>query len=133
MLAEMARQILDPRPQRREAANARRAWIAAGLGQMLGQELFRILIAPVPDELGEPIAHVRRKPERVADRAVGRRAAPLDQDVVSAAVLDDVPDDQEIAREVEPADQLELVRDLTARARGERALVAVARPRAALG
>src|SRR5882724_552771 len=169
---------------------------------MLRQELLRILIAPVRDELGEPIAHVAREPERladlarrapasvrdhvgshpgaetsvalvdvlndglsalsareieidvgpltaclaqkpleqelhadrvhrrdserVADRAVGRRAAALDQDVVGAAVLDDVPDDQEIAREVEPADELELVRDLTARARGECAL-AVAR------
>ena len=74
----------------------------------------------------------RRDPERVADRAVGRRATSLDQDVVGAAVLDDVPDDQEIAREVEPADELELVRDLVPRARGERAL-AVARPHAALG
>ena len=175
---------------------------------MLGQELLRILVAPVGDELREPIAHVARKPERlahfarrapasvrdhvgghpsaepsvstvdvldhrftplaareiqidigpfaarfaeeafeqelhadgvhrrdperVADRAVGRRAASLDQDVVGAAVLDDVPDDQEIACEVEPADELELVRDLVPRAHGERAL-AVARPHAALG
>jgi len=49
----------------------------------------------------------------------------------STAVLDDVPDDQEIAREVEPADERELVRDLTARARGECAL-AVARAHTAL-
>ncbi len=208
VLAEMARQILDPRPERGEAANARQGRIAAGLGQMLRQELFRVLIAPVGDELGQPIAHVgreperlpdlarrapaairdhvgghpgaeppvapvdvlndrlaplaarqieidvrplparlaqepleqelhadrihRRDPERVADRAVGRGAPSLDQDVVGAAVLDDVPDDQEISREVEPADELELVRDLAARARRQGPL-AVARAHAALG
>ena len=49
-----------------------------------------------------------------------------------AAVLDDVPDDQEIAGEVEPADELELVLDLLARAHGQRAL-AVARRAPALG
>src|SRR3989475_6902510 len=74
----------------------------------------------------------RGDPERVADRAVGRRAASLDEDVVGPAILDDVPHDQEVAREVEPADELELVRDLMARARRERA-GAVARPDAALG
>src|SRR5439155_1037064 len=40
--------------------------------------------------------------------------------------------DQEVAREVEPADELEVVRDLMARARRERA-GAVARPDAAFG
>ena len=72
VLAEMARQILDPRPERREAADARRGRIAAGLGQMLRQELLGVLVAPVRDEHGESVAHVAREPERLADLA--RRA-----------------------------------------------------------
>ena len=50
--------------------------------------------------------------EGVAHRAVGGRASPLDQDVLRAAVLDEVPDDQEVAGEVEAADQIQLARDL---------------------
>ena len=74
----------------------------------------------------------RGDPEGVADRAVGRRATALDEDVVGPTMLDDVPDDQEITREVETADEIELVRDLTARPdrQGPRA---VARSNAALG
>src|SRR6185436_13703702 len=174
----------------------------------LRQELLGILITPVRDELREPVAHVTRKPQRladlarraatairddvgghpgaepavaaidvlddlfapvaarqieidvgplvarfaqepleqelhtdridrgdpegVADRAVGRRATALDEDVVGPTMLDDVPDDQEITREVETADEIELVGDLTARPdrQGPRA---VARSDAALG
>src|SRR5947208_11506952 len=70
--------------------------------------------------------------EGVADRAVGRRAAALHEDVVGPAVLDDVPHDQEVAREIEPPDELELVSDLTARARGQRAR-AIARAHTAPG
>src|SRR5207244_5820012 len=53
------------------------------------------------------------------------------QDVVSAAMLDDVPDDQKIAREIEPAEELELVRDLPACPRGQRP-IAVTRARTVL-
>ena len=54
----------------------------------------------------------RRDPERVADGAVGGRAPPLHQDVVLAAEFDEVPDDQEVARQVEAADEIELALDL---------------------
>ena len=53
--------------------------------------------------------------EAVADGAVGGAAAPLHEDVVLAAEVDDVPDDQEIAGEVELLDEIELARDLRAR------------------
>ena len=54
--------------------------------------------------------------EAVADGAVGRRAAPLHENVVLAAEIDDVPDDQEVAGEIELLDQIELALDLAARA-----------------
>ena len=53
--------------------------------------------------------------EAVADGAVGRRSAPLHEDVLLPAVVDDVPDDQEVAGEIELLDQIELARDLRAR------------------
>src|SRR6185369_14375648 len=53
--------------------------------------------------------------EAVADGAVGGRTAPLHEDVVLAAVADDVPDDQEVAGQIELLDQIELVGDLTLR------------------
>ena len=72
-----------------------------------------------------------RDPERIAHGAVGGRAPPLHQDVVAAAVLDQVPDDQEVARQVEAADELDLALDLFSRALAERPR-AVARRRAFL-
>ena len=54
--------------------------------------------------------------ERIADRAVGGRAAALHQDVLLAAEAHDVPDDQEIAGELELFDQRQLALDLLARA-----------------
>src|SRR6188508_2083008 len=65
--------------------------------------------------------------ERVTDRAVRGGAAPLHQDVALAAEAHDVPDDEEVAGELELLDQLELLLDLGLGARGERA---EARPRA---
>ena len=56
----------------------------------------------------------RRDPEAVADRAVGRRPAPLHEDVVLPAEIDDVPDDEEVAGELELLDEIELARDLRA-------------------
>ena len=64
--------------------------------------------------------------EAVAHGAVGRRAAALHEDVLLPAEIDDVPDDQEVAGELELLDQIELARDLRAGAIVKRA-IAVAR------
>ena len=74
------------------------------LAALLGEEALEEQLHPHRVDRGDA--------ERVADRAVGRRAAPLHQDVVGAAELDDVPDDEEVAGEVEAADQVQLVLDL---------------------
>ena len=52
-------------------------------------------------------------PERIADGAVGGRAAALHENVLGPAKFDDVPDDQEIAREIEFFDEREFFFDLT--------------------
>ena len=72
----------------------------------------------------------RRDAQAVADRAVGGRAAPLHEDVVLPAVIDDVPDDEEVAGEIELLDQIELARDLRA---GAVVIRPVAIARAGLG
>jgi hypothetical protein len=56
----------------------------------------------------------RRDAQAVADGAVGRRAASLRQDLLLAAEVDDVPDDQEVAGEIELLDQIEFAGDLRA-------------------
>ena len=53
-------------------------------------------------------------PEAVADGAVGRRPAALHENVVLPAEIHDVPDDQEVAGEIELLDEIELARDLRA-------------------
>ena len=58
----------------------------------------------------------RRDAEAVADGAVGGAAASLHEDVVLPAEIDDVPDDQEVAGEVQLLDEIELARHLRARA-----------------
>ena len=58
--------------------------------------------------------------ERVAHRRVGRRAAPLRENALLAAEADDVPDDEEIAGEIEPGDDGELVLELAAHPRRQR-------------
>ena len=50
--------------------------------------------------------------EAVADGAVGRGSAPLHEDVVVPAEIHDVPDDQEVAGEIETRDEIELARNL---------------------
>ena len=62
----------------------------------------------------EMIAHRidRRDAEAKADGAVRRAAAALHHDVVLAAEIDDVPDDQEIAGEPELRDQGQLLLQL---------------------
>ena len=50
--------------------------------------------------------------ERVADGAIGRGAASLHENVLFTAKADDVPDDQEIAGQIELFDQREFAIDL---------------------
>ena len=54
----------------------------------------------------------RRDPEAITNRAVRRAAAALDHDVVFAAEIDDVPDDQEISGEPEFGYQREFFLEL---------------------
>ena len=56
-----------------------------------------------------------RDPEAVAHGAVRCRSASLHQDVLLTAVVDDVPDDEEVTGEIEPLDQIELTLDLASR------------------
>ena len=67
-----------------------------------------------------------RDAERVADGAVGRRPAALHENPLPPAEADEVPDDEEVAGEVELLDELQLARDLRARAVVIRA-IAIAR------
>ena len=69
----------------------------------------------------------RRDRERVADGAVRGRAAPLHEDVLLLAEVHDVPDDEEVAREVQLLDEVELLLELRLRLGRERP---EARPRA---
>ena len=72
----------------------------------------------------------RRDAEAVADGAVGRRAASLHEDVLLPAEIDDVPDDQEVAGEIEFVDEIELARNLAAGAIVIRPIaIAMPRPR----
>ena len=52
--------------------------------------------------------------ERIADGAIGGGTASLDEDVLLAAVADDVPDDQKIAGKIEALDHGEFALDLEA-------------------
>ena len=90
------------------------------LAALLGQEALEQQIHP--DRID------RRDAEAVADGAVGRRAAPLHEDVLLAAEIDDVPDDQEVAGEIELLDQIELALDLR-RARSSIRPISFARAR----
>ena len=66
-------------------------------------------------------------PRHVADGAVRRGAAALAEDAVAAREADDVPHDQEIAREPELADEREFVRELRVVLRGAPPSPALAR------
>src|SRR5579884_306375 len=72
----------------------------------------------------------RRDAQRVADRAVGRRAAALYENSLPAAELYDVPDDQKISGKPELFNQRQLTLDLLPRALVIRAVAAA---RALLG
>src|SRR5438445_3490787 len=71
------------------------------------------------EEALEEQVHLHRidggDPERVADRAVGRRAAPLHEHVLAPAEQDDVVDDEEVPGEAEPGDERQLPLELRAR------------------
>ena len=54
----------------------------------------------------------RRDAEAITNRAVRRAAAALHHDVVFAAEIDDVPDDQKIAGEPEPLDEAQFLFEL---------------------
>ena len=56
----------------------------------------------------------RRDAERVADGAIGGRAAPLNKNVLLAAKADEIPDDKEVSGELEFFDELEFAFDLAA-------------------
>ena len=109
----------------------RRAEPAVFLVDVLNDLLAPVAARQIEIDVGPLAALLREKPleqqihrdridrgdaEAVADRAVGGRPAPLHEDVVLAAVVDDVPDDEEVAGEIELLDQIELAGDLRARA-----------------
>src|SRR5207249_10864391 len=54
----------------------------------------------------------RRDPETITNSAIGGAAPALDHDVVFTTEIDDVPDNQKIARESELADERELFFEL---------------------
>src|SRR5947209_355770 len=58
----------------------------------------------------------RRDTERIADGAVGCRAAPLHENPLLPAEIYDVPDDEEITGEIELLDEIQLACDLRPRA-----------------
>src|SRR5205823_4252219 len=54
--------------------------------------------------------------ERITDSAVGGGAAPLRQNILLAAIADDVPDDEEVTRQSQLFDQRQLTLHLLPRA-----------------
>ncbi len=92
----------------------------------------RRLLALHADEALEEQPHPHRVDrgdlQRVADRRVRRRAAPLAEDPLLAREADDVPEREEVAGEVELLDQAELVLDLPAHLLGHPRRVAERQP-----
>ena len=148
-LADLARG--GARPVRDHVGGHRRARRAVALVDVLDHLLslvaareIEIDVRPrlVPGRVGallreealEEQAHPHRidggDPERVADRAVGRRAAPLHEHVLAPAEEHDVVDDEEVPGESEPGDERQLpleLRDRPGPARASRAAVAPVR------
>ena len=94
---------------------------------VLDHPLAAIAARQIEIDVGPLAALLRQKPleqqihpdridggdaQAVADGAVGRRAAPLDENPLLAAEIDDVPDDQEVAGEIELLDQVQFALDL---------------------
>ena len=110
----------------------RRAQFAVSLIDILNRALalisawqIQINIRPLAALLGkkslEKQIHAHRihggNAQRIADRAVGRRPASLHQNIFLAAEADNVPNDQEIAGEIELLDQLRVRGQFACRAR----------------
>ena len=108
-----------------------RAELAVALVDVLNDALALIAARQIEIDVGPLAALLREKAleqqvhadridrgdaEAVADGAVGGRSAALHEDVVLPAEIDDVPDDQEIAGELQLLDQIELAFDLRPRA-----------------
>ena len=132
----------------------RRAQLAVALIHVLNGALALIAAGQVEIDVGPLAALLRQETleeqlhadridrsdaERIADRAVGGRAAALHQDALLAAVAHDVPHDQEISGQFELFDQREFALDLPSGALPQarpapvacsgRALLAMARDR----
>ena len=122
-LADVAQRALRPvRVQRRRQRRAVPAVLRVDVLHHLFAPLVlevdvdvRRLVALLADEALEQHRHARRvdlgDAEAVADRRVGRRAAPLAQDALRARVADDVMDRQEVRLVAQVGDQRELVLD----------------------
>ena len=126
-LADFARGA--PAAIRDHVGRHRRAELAVALVDVLDDALapiaarqIEIDVRPLAALLGEKALEEqlhadridRGDPERVADGAVGRRPAALHENALLPAEIDDVPDDEEVAGQIEPFDQIELARDLRA-------------------
>ena len=138
-LADLARRALAAIGD--DVGGHRRAVLAVFLVDVLNHALAAIAARQIEIDVGPLAALFRQEPleqqlhadridrgdaEAVAHGAIGRRAAALHEDVLLPAEIDDVPDDQEVAGELEPLDQIELARHLRAGAIVKRA-IAIAR------
>ena len=109
----------------------RRAQLAVALVDVLDHALAPIAAGQVEIDVGPLAALFREEPleeqlhpdrvdggdaEAVADGAVGRRPAALHEDAALAAEVDQVPDDEEVAGQIELLDQIQLAADLRPRA-----------------
>ncbi len=108
--------------------------------------LFALLVLEIDVDVGRLVALGRDEtleqeiefggidlgdPEAIADRRIGRRAAPLAQDAARLGVAHDVVHGEEIGRVFQVADQREFVIERLAHIGGN--AVGIARPRARLG
>jgi hypothetical protein len=69
----------------------------------------------------------RRDPQAIADAGVGRRTTTLQQDPPAPGKAHDIPDGEEVPRQVEPRDHLELAPDLASMGSGTEGVLASCR------
>ena len=115
---------------RNHVGRHRRAAVAVALIDVLNRALAIFAAGQIEIDIGPFAAFFGKKTleeqvhadwvhggdaERITDRAIGRRAAPLHQNSFPAAELDDIPDDQEIAGEAELLNQCEFALNLLPR------------------
>lgn len=118
----------------------RRATIAIARVEILDRLLATVAARQVQVDVGPLAAFLREEAleqqfhahrihrgdaQAVADGAVGRRPAPLREDVLLPAEVHEVPDDQEVPGEIELLDQIEFACDLPARPVGQRPVTPV--------